>query len=144
MNFNVEPEDEINQDYSVMDADDPPDDVTPAKFLHTLAVVNQPTLPGSKYATRTSIPNTGLNASPRQSRKTWHPQCYVNDDEEDGDPFWLHKCLPTSHLICERVLTGLGLDAKRSWRVSISMRRPTMTMLQKKKSCWTQTPMVDR
>ena len=70
MNFNADPEDEINQDYSVMDADDPPGDVTPANFCTPLLQSTNQRFRGSKYATRTSIPNTGLTALPRQSRRT--------------------------------------------------------------------------
>ena len=48
VNFNAEPEDEIDEEYSMMDAEDPPAD---------------------KDDTRISMRNTESNASPRQSRK---------------------------------------------------------------------------
>ena len=58
MNFNAEPEDKINQEYSIMNADDPPNFFTPAKFPHTLAALNNPRLPVNKYATPTSALTT--------------------------------------------------------------------------------------
>ena len=46
VNFNAEPEDEIDEEYSMMDAEDPPADFTPAKCPRILAAINQARLLG--------------------------------------------------------------------------------------------------